>query len=260
MEALTMLWDVACFAWQLAAGGDGPVSLAWVSWIPAAANVASSLFQAKKAGDAADAAAEASGAGIAEQRRQFDLTRSDYAPWREAGQRALGTLESDINAPLKPADVMSEPGYQFGLDQGQLALDRKQSALGGRAGGAALKAAARWGGDYATTRYDAAYQRRQDRLNRLAALAGIGQTATTGTAAAGANSANQISSLLQNSGNMAAGAEMAKGNIWGNAFNNVSAQLQRNPNALNSLFDSTAALKYSSPSWNSFDPGIGVPG
>jgi hypothetical protein len=118
-------------------------------------------------------------------------------------------------------DVMQDPGYQFGLEQGQQALDRKIAAMGGRVSGASLKAAARYGTDYASTGYNAAYQRGQDRLNRLAALAGLGQTATQASAASGANSANAISNLVSSQGNANAAMNIAQGNIWGNAANQL---------------------------------------
>ena len=126
-----------------------------------------------------------------------------------------------MNRAITAEDVMQDPGYQFGLQQGQQALDRKIAAMGGRVSGAALKAAARYGTDYASTGYNAAYQRGQDRLNRLAAIAGIGQTATQASAASGANSANAISNLISSQGNANAAATMANGNIWGNAANQL---------------------------------------
>jgi len=169
----------------------------------------------------------ATDAAIAEQRRQFDLQREDSAPYRAAGTQALGQLQTDINAPVTSADVMSDPGYQFGLDQGQRALNQKFAAAGGRISGASLKAANRFGTDYATTGYGAAYQRRQDRLNRLAAIAGIGQTSTAGSAQAGANSSNQISGLLSAQGNANAASQIAQGSIWGNTGNQLSAIVGR---------------------------------
>ena len=171
--------------------------------------------------NAAQTSAQGTEAGIAEQRRQFDLTRDDTAPYRQAGVNALTRLQTDIDAPVTAADVMADPGYQFGLDQGQRALDRKISAMGGRVSGAALKAAARFGTDYGSTGFGAAYQRKQDRLNRLAAIAGIGQTGTNASAQAGQNSANAITSLVQNRANTQAAAGMAQANIWGNAANQI---------------------------------------
>jgi hypothetical protein len=193
----------------------------------AAAIVGGALIGSNAASNAADSQSQSSQAAIDEQRRQFDLTRSDYAPYRSAGVDALGQLQTDINQPTTAADVMSDPGYQFGLDQGQLALDRKFAASGGRVSGAAMKAAAQYGTNYATTGYGAAYQRSQDRLNRLAALAGVGQTATAGSAAAGAGLANAISGILQSQGNATGAAQLAQGSIWGGAGNQLAALYTR---------------------------------
>lgn len=191
--------------------------------ISAVGAIGGALIGGKSAKSAAKTQEKATDAAVAEQARQYDLTRADFEPYRAAGVQALGQLQSDINAPLNAADVLSEPGYQFGLQQGQQALDRKIAAMGGRVSGAALKSAARYGTDYAASGYNAAYQRRQDRLNRLAALAGVGQTATGASAAAGQQSANAISSLISSGGDARAASQLAQGSIWGNAGNQIAA-------------------------------------
>ncbi len=187
------------------------------------ATIVGSVITSNAAGDAADTQAESTAAGLGEQRRQFDLTRADFKPYRETGARALGSLESDISKAPTAAEVMSDPGYAFGAQQGQQALDRKAAAAGGRVSGASLKRASSFATDYATSGYNAAYQRRQDRLNRLAALAGIGQTATGSSAQAGANSTNAITGLLERQGDSTAAAGLARGSIWGNAANQLGA-------------------------------------
>ena len=63
-------------------------------------------------------------AGIGEQRRQYEQTRTDLAPYRDVGTGALyqlrdmtkpgGYLMSDYTG----ASLESDPGYKFGLDQG----------------------------------------------------------------------------------------------------------------------------------------------
>lgn len=195
--------------------------------IGAAGAIGGAVISSRAAGKAADAQAASTGKAISEQRRQFDLTRADYAPYREAGVNALGQLVGEMNRMPTSAEVMSDPGYQFGLDQGQQAISRRIAASGGRVSGQAIKAAARFGTDYATAGYGAAYQRRQDRLNRLAALAGIGQSSTGASAAAGANAANNISGLLSSQGDATGASKLAQGSVWGNAFNQVGAQVQR---------------------------------
>lgn len=162
--------------------------------------------------------------------------------WEQFGQkegRSLGTptqasTDSEFGSYAKPltADqVQLDPGYQFGQQQGQQAIDRKTAAAGGRISGASLKAAAQFGTDYATTGYSTAYNRvnqaRSDRLNRLAALANIGQTATQQTGNAGTNSANQISALTSAQGNATGASQVAQGNIWGNAGNQIAALVNR---------------------------------
>ena len=114
------------------------VSAATWAMVGAGTALAGTVLQSGAASDAAQAQTDATNASIGEQRRQFDLTREDYAPYREAGKRGLAQYETEIGQPVTAADVMQDPGYQFGLTQGQTALDRKIAAMGGRVSGAAL--------------------------------------------------------------------------------------------------------------------------
>ena len=198
-----------------------------MSWWVAGAVVGSALIGSSSARSAAGTQAESTAAGIGENARQYDITRSDFAPFREAGKQALGKLQTEMDAPTTSADVMSDPGYRFGLEQGQQALERKIAATGGRVSGAALKAASEYGTNYATTGFNAAYQRRQDRLNRLAALAGIGQSATGSSAAAGAATAGANANLLTAQGNASGASQLAQGSIWGNTANSLGAVAQK---------------------------------
>lgn len=207
-----------------AGGGMGGYS----GWAQLASNLIGSAIQSNAVSNAAGDQRAATAEALSEQRRQYDLNRQDLAPWRTAGQNALGQLVDEMGRPVTSADVMADPGYQFGLDQGQQAIDRKIAAAGGRVSGAAIKAAARFGTNYATTGYGAAYQRRQDRLNRLAALAGIGQTATNTGIAAGQSGTNAITNLISNQGDATGAANLAQGGIWGNAFNQIGALYGRN--------------------------------
>ncbi len=221
--------------------------------ITAGSAIIGGVLQSNAAGRAASKQASSTDRATDEQARQYDQTREDYAPYREAGKKALGQYETEINAPVTSADVMSDPGYQFGLSQGQLGLDRKAAAAGGRVSGAALKSAAEYANNYATTGYNAAYQRRQDRLNRLASLANIGQTATGGSAAAGAAKSNAISSLISSQGDASAAASLAQGNIWGNTVNQFGAVASKwastpyNPGSTFNI-DSSGGYTYKDPS------------
>lgn len=154
------------------------------------------------------------------------LDQAAAAEAQRQKEQGYGSMPA-VTSPRAPADltaeVMADPGYQFGQQQGQQALDRKIAAMGGRVSGNALKAATRFGTDYASTGYNAAYQRRQDRLNRLQELAGMGQVATGASAAAGGQAANAISGLISSQGDANAASRLAQGNIWGNAGNQLAA-------------------------------------
>lgn len=203
-----------------------------MTWWAAGTAVVGGLLNNNAARSAASQQSDATAAAQAQNQTQSDQarsdaaqTREDYAPYRAAGVSALGTLQSEINTPTTAADVMSDPGYQFGLSQGQLGLDRKAAASGGRVSGAALKSASEYATNYATSGYNAAYQRRQDRLNRLAALAGIGQSSTGASAMAGAggDGLRANANLTSAQGNANAASTLAQGNIWGGALNQLGA-------------------------------------
>jgi hypothetical protein len=216
-------------------------------WTKIGATLIGSGIQSNAASNAVDAQARGTEAAIAEQRRQFDLQRSDGTPYREAGVNALSQFQTLNNTPTTAADVMQDPGYQFGIDQGQQAIDRKVAAMGGRVSGQAIKAAARFGTNYASTGYTAADQRRNDRLNRLAALAGIGQSATNASAAAGTSMANNIGGLVTGQGNAAGGGILAQGNIWGNTANQLAALYGRS----NQSSPAPASSGWASGGWGS---------
>ena len=80
-------------------------------------------------------------AGIAEQRRQFDITQQQFRPFREAGVRALGQQEQilGLQGPEQQAAAFQEfresPGQAFLRERGERSLLRNQAAIGGLGGG-----------------------------------------------------------------------------------------------------------------------------
>lgn len=203
-----------------------------------AAAIGGAYMSSKAVSKAADKSAQGTNDAISENRRQFDITQANQAPYLEAGKVALGKLAAENDTPLDASKIQMEPGYQFGLKQGQQAIDRRVAAAGGRISGAALKAAAQYGTDYATSGYSAAYARenqaRTDRLNRLAALAGVGQTATQSISSSGADMAGRNSALMMAAGETAGSARLAQANIWGNAGNQIAALYGRRLSGANS--------------------------
>lgn len=67
--------------------------MAWIGALAAVAgSVLSSSMQSDAAGSASQAQGDASAGAIAEQRRQYDLNRTDLAPWRDTGTAAQKRL------------------------------------------------------------------------------------------------------------------------------------------------------------------------
>mgnify|MGYP006318338701 FL=1 len=135
-------------------------------------------------------------------------------------------------------DLQNEPGYQFGLQQGNQALDRKAAAGGGYFSGAALKAAQRFGQDYAGTKFGEAFNRdtanKTNTFNRLTGLINPGQTAANQVGTMGASYANQVGNNLTSNATAQGAAGIAGANAWQNAINGgVNAYQQYN--AKNSL-------------------------
>lgn len=203
-----------------------------VAAVTAGATLLGSAINSRAVGKAADSQAKGTADGIAENRRQFDISQTNQAPYLAAGKQALGTLASENDTPLDLSKIQMDPGYEFARSQGQQAIDRQGAAAGGRISGAALKRASQYNTDFATTGYSAAYQRanqtRTDRLSRLAALAGVGQTATQNIGALGADTASRNSALISDGASNRGAAQVAQGNIWGNAGNQIAALYGRN--------------------------------
>ena len=140
-----------------------------------------------------------------------------------AGSADYGKYTRDFGM----SDFQQDPGYQFRLDEGLKALDRQAAARGGLISGAALKAAGRYGQDYASNEYTNAFNRyqinRNNQLAPLGALAGAGQNSANFIGSAAQNYANNKGDILQGIGNARAsgyvGASNALMNGLGQAVN-----------------------------------------
>ena len=184
---------------------------------------ASSRSAAKTQVGAADRAAEL-------QRTQFEQTREDQAPYREAGYNALANLQRTAgNVPgafkFGAGDYQADPGYAFRLSEGQKALDRQAAARGGLISGGALRAAQRYGQEMGSQEFGNAYNRaltgyntgvasENQLYNRQAALAGIGQTATNLVGQAGQNYANSAGNLMTGAGAASAAGQVGMANAF----------------------------------------------
>lgn len=154
--------------------------MTWVA-TAVASSAAVGLYSANKAAKTQAASADQS---TQLQREMFNKQVELQQPWYEAGTNALAKMQKGV-----VSDYM-DPSYQFRFGEGMKALDRQAAARGGLISGGALKAAQRYGQDYASQEFGNAY-------NRLAAMANVGQTSSTNMGnAAGAFGANAGSNYM----------------------------------------------------------------
>lgn len=218
--------------------------------ISAAGSIAGGLMSSSAAGKAAKAQAGAAADSTALQKEIFEKQTELQAPFRAGGltaqnrlltllglnptEAAGGALPAGLVVDPKSADYgkyardfgmsdyQADPGYAFRLKEGMKSLDAQAASRGGLISGAALKAANRYGQDYASNEYANAFNRyqtnRSNQLQPLQSLMGVGQTATNATSnAAGTYGAAAGSNALQ-AGNALASGQIGQANAWNNAF------------------------------------------
>ena len=179
-----------------------------------------SSSKARKASRRAASAQErAAEAGIAEQRRQYDQNRRDFAPWQQAGVGALGQQQALLGLSGEEAQQSAydqfkqDPGQAFLQERGQRNLLANASAIGGLGGGNIRSALVEQGVGFGQQDFGNYY-------NRLAGLSGSGQQAVTQLGQLGQQSSNNVSNLLSQAGNARAsgilGAQQAQAQGWQN--------------------------------------------
>lgn len=188
--------------------------MTWGLTAVAAATVYSASKSSSAAKDAANTQAQAAQEGLAAQERMFNKQIELQEPWRQAGINALGKLGTGFTGQV---DLKQDPGYQFRLSEGMKALERSAAARGGLISGGALKAASRYGQDYASNEYQNAYNRALTQYNTSAALAGIGQTATNALTGAAGQYGTAANEAYQNAANARASGYVGSANALNQA-------------------------------------------
>lgn len=153
---------------------------------------------------AASATRDATDMSVQEQRRQYDTTREDYAPYREAGIEA----NQQLMDPQK--NFKTAPGYDWRRSEGQRGLENLFSAKGG--GGNAMRALNEYNQQFASNEYG-------NWFGQTSSIADRGMGATGSTAQAGANAANANSAAYANQGNALAN------NAW-NRHSGINSSIQ----------------------------------
>jgi hypothetical protein len=239
-----------------------------------------SLFSAisgssKKAAKAQTTAAEQANNVAGEER---NASIANYQPYLDSGKAAnselntyLGlpsgdTTSADYGSLLKPftgEDLTSTPGYQFQLQQGQQALDRKQASGGNYLSGAALKEGQRFAQGLAGTSFQAGYDRNaQDKSrvqNFLSSVAQLGQASAGNVANIRQNFSNAFGQNTIGAGNAQAAGIIGQSNAIGGAINTglglgagiAGANGMLGSGVQNMLGAGTPSSSSSAPSYNS---------
>ena len=187
------------------------------------------------------------------QKDTFAKNQENLAPWLESGKAALTQL-NELTAPgsefmkdypafdFKTSDFTVDPSYQFVLDEGNKALQRRAAAKGGALGGAAVKEALRYNQGAASTEYSTVYNRalekyrtnfnvnqqnRATKFNELSGIAGTGQMTANELTAAGQSAATTSGNIVlgsaQSQAQSAAEAAAARASGYTGSANALAA-------------------------------------
>jgi hypothetical protein len=161
---------------------------------------------------------------IDEQRRQFDLTRGDLSPAREALAPSTGGIQDllGLNGNDKSGAAIealkNSPFYQSLYRNGLEANLQNASATGGIRGGNEVRSLADFGSD-------TLMQTIQQQLGSLGSLAGLGLGATEAGAGFGQHTADAVGSLFGQQGAARASGTLARGGITAGMWNNAGGFL-----------------------------------
>jgi hypothetical protein len=157
---------------------------------------------------------------------QFEETRTDLAPYRDIGAKALpglGDLIGTNGAPQQQSAIdalKASPFYQSLFRTGLETNLQNASATGGIRGGNEVRSLADFGDD---TLMKAIMQQ----IQNLGGLAGIGSGATMATGQFGANAASDIAGFNTDQGKALASKDLAIGGINSQMWNNAGGFLDQ---------------------------------
>ncbi len=190
-----------------------------------AMSASASKSAAKKQANAAEAATQA-------QLEQYNQTREDLAPYREAGgygleQLLAGYKDGSLLKGYDGSQLYQDPSYKFRLNEGLNSVQSGAASQGGLLSGATLRALNNYGQEAASQEYNNAYTRytndQQNRYARLKDLANMGQnsavqTGTMGQSAVGAAGANMVQGA-----NASAAGTIGANNAWTNSIGQLGS-------------------------------------
>lgn len=217
--------------------------------VAAAGGITSAVVGSKAAKSATEVQKQSTDEAIAEQKRQYDQSRTDQLPWLQQGQVSLaqlgqglapgGSLSTPYGSNFAPptlADAQKEPGYDFAQRAGEQAIKRGASAAGGAFSTGELANLSKFNSDLATTTYQQAYNRALSTFNenynvyntnqnnlysKLANTAGLGSNAAISLGQLGQAGVANTGSLLTQGGNALAAGTIGSANAVNNGIGSI---------------------------------------
>lgn len=170
---------------------------------------------------AAGAQKDASQAGVAESRYEFDEAKKILKPYVDAGTGSLSAQQDllGLNGPdaqkAAIAGVQSSPEFASLTQQGEEGILQNASATGGLRGGNTESALAQFRPQLLTELIN-------QKFARLGGITQLGQASASGQASAGIQTGSNIANLLQQSGAARAGGYLAQGQAIGQIGNGIT--------------------------------------
>jgi predicted flap endonuclease-1-like 5' DNA nuclease len=245
----------------IVAGTIGAVGAIGGSAISASAAGKAASTQANAADYSANLQAQEAQNALNVQEQEWNQQQQNEAPWLNAGKAGLSNLQTllglgpnksapgygSLNTPFTAptiAQAQEYPGYQFGLQQGEGALQNTAAAKGNLLSGNSEEALNNYAQNYAQNDYSNVYNQafntfetnQTNQFNKLAALSGIGQTAATTLGAEGSQAAGNIAGVdltagaqqgadYQNAGAAEASGYVGAANAYSGALTGTSGNL-----------------------------------
>jgi len=247
-------------------------ALAIAGGIGAAGSLGGAALESNAAGNAASA--QVSGADYAAQlqaeeaqnalnfqEQEWNTQQQNLAPWLKAGGQGLSQLETLLGVggnktapgygsltqgftPPTLEQAEQYPGYQFGLGQGEQAIQNSAAAKGNAFSGNTAEALNNYAQNYAQQDYSNVYNQsfntfennQLNQYNRLAALSGVGQQTGTALGSEGEAAASNTSGIdlalgqqlgtdAQNATAAEASGYIGSANAYGGALSGTSTNL-----------------------------------
>lgn len=194
------------------------------------------LFGSSAASSAAKTQARAAQYAAQLQAAMGLLAREDLAPYRTAGNIAVGTLTNELQPggtldPMRWQPTMEQlentPGYKFTLNQGLKAAQNFMTSQGLGQSGAAGIANLKYAEGLAETTYQDQFTNFMNQIkqgyNQLAGLSQLGESAAAGSATAALNTGSSVGSDITTSAASKAAGTVGSANSLINALAGVGS-------------------------------------